>query len=42
MPGNTNYHDEKGNSEGVDTVGSTLHFGPGYPYDPFENAHAEK
>lgn len=29
-------------SQGVDSVGSTLHFGPGYPYDPYEKAHGEK
>ncbi|XP_048775138.2 beta-1,3-glucan-binding protein-like isoform X2 [Ostrea edulis] len=39
--GNTNYHDEKGNSQGVDSFGSTLHFGPAYGFDPFEKAHGE-
>lgn len=41
-PGNINYHDDKGVSQGHDSVGSTLHFGPGYPFDPYEKAHAEK
>ncbi|XP_062592213.1 beta-1,3-glucan-binding protein-like [Saccostrea cucullata] len=40
--GNINYHDEKGGSQGVDSFGSTLHFGPVYGYDPYEKAHAEK
>ena len=26
---------------GVDTFGSTLHFGPGWPYDAWEVAHKE-
>ena len=26
---------------GVDTFGSTLHWGPGYPMDPYEKAHAD-
>ncbi|XP_076106848.1 beta-1,3-glucan-binding protein-like isoform X2 [Mytilus galloprovincialis] len=40
--GNINYHDDKGVSQGHDSVGSTLHFGPGFPFDPYEKAHAEK
>ncbi|XP_063448889.1 beta-1,3-glucan-binding protein-like [Mytilus trossulus] len=40
--GNINYHDDKGVSQGHDSVGSTLHFGPGYPFDPYEKAHGEK
>jgi len=40
--GNVNFHDDKGNSQGIDSMGSTLHFGPGYPYDPYEKAHGEK
>lgn len=26
---------------GLDTFGSTLHWGPGFPYDAYLNAHAE-
>lgn len=26
---------------GPESIGSTLHFGPGWPYDPYEKAHAE-
>lgn len=38
--------ESRGNSEscevgGVDTFGSTLHWGPGYPYDGWKNGHAE-
>uniref|UniRef100_A0A8W8KD03 Beta-1,3-glucan-binding protein n=1 Tax=Magallana gigas TaxID=29159 RepID=A0A8W8KD03_MAGGI len=39
--GNTDYHDENGRSQGVDSFGSTLHFGPVYGYDPYEKAHGE-
>ena len=41
LPGNTDYHDETGRSQGVDSFGSTLHFGPVYGYDPYEKAHGE-
>lgn len=41
LKGNTDYHDENGRSQGVDSFGSTLHFGPVYGYDPYEKAHEE-
>ena len=38
--------ESRGNSEdcsagGVDTFGSTLHYGPGWPYDAWQTAHAD-
>uniref|UniRef100_A0A194AJ48 Putative lipopolysaccharide and beta-1,3-glucan-binding protein n=1 Tax=Pinctada fucata TaxID=50426 RepID=A0A194AJ48_PINFU len=40
--GNKDYHDPNGKSLGVDSFGSTLHFGPNLENDPWYKAHAEK
>ncbi|CAC5422091.1 unnamed protein product [Mytilus coruscus] len=42
LPGNLNYRDGSGVSQGRDSMGSALHFGPTYPYDPYQKAHREK
>lgn len=40
--GNLHYTDDKGGPQGVNHMGSTLHFGPAYGFDPYEKAHAER
>ncbi|PVD32830.1 hypothetical protein C0Q70_08277 [Pomacea canaliculata] len=40
--GNRNYHNQQGVSVGVDSVGSTLHFGADYFTNQWPKAHAEK
>nr|KAG5688615.1 hypothetical protein BaRGS_033431 [Batillaria attramentaria] len=40
--GNMDYHDPQGQSQGVNSIGSTMHFGPDYFHNAWPKAHAEK
>ncbi|XP_050408378.1 beta-1,3-glucan-binding protein [Patella vulgata] len=40
--GNVNYKDDKGQAAGVDSIGSTLHFGPNWQQDAWPKATANK
>ena len=39
--GNRDYHDPQGASQGVDSVGSTLHFGADFYTNQWPKAHKE-
>ncbi|KAK3576707.1 hypothetical protein CHS0354_024321 [Potamilus streckersoni] len=40
--GNLDYVDDQGQPQGVNHMGSTLHFGPNYWHNRYETAHGEK
>ncbi|KAH3882684.1 beta-1,3-glucan-binding protein-like [Dreissena polymorpha] len=40
--GNQNYHDDKGNDQGINNAGSTLHFGSDFWHNKWPSAHGER